>query len=72
MAEPLGVEEPFRPARKAHPGLLWPDLDALAHRLATHGYPVRWADPAELPGVRRFHTDDPCGNRLEFLAPTIH
>jgi catechol 2,3-dioxygenase-like lactoylglutathione lyase family enzyme len=68
----LGVEEPFRPARKAHPGLLWPDLDALAHRLAAHGYPVRWADPAEFPGVRRFHTDDPYGNRLEFLAPTIH
>ena len=26
----LGVEADFRPARKAHPGLLWPALDALA------------------------------------------
>jgi catechol 2,3-dioxygenase-like lactoylglutathione lyase family enzyme len=63
----LGVEQDFHPARKAHPGLLWPDLEGLAHRLASAGYPVRWADPAEIPGVRRFHTADPHGNRLEFL-----
>jgi catechol 2,3-dioxygenase-like lactoylglutathione lyase family enzyme len=67
----LGVEEDFRPARKAHPGLLWPDLDGLdglAGRLAAAGYPVRWADEREILGVRRFHTEDPHGNRLEFLA----
>jgi catechol 2,3-dioxygenase-like lactoylglutathione lyase family enzyme len=64
----LGVEADFRPARKAHPGRLWPDLDALATRLADAGYPVRWAAEGELPGMRRFHTDDPHGNRLEFLA----
>ncbi|MDX2852641.1 glyoxalase, partial [Streptomyces sp. PA03-3a] len=23
----------------------------------------------DLPGHRRFHTDDPFGNRLEFLEP---
>lgn len=64
----LGVEEDFRPARKAHPGLLWPDLDRLARRLTEAGYPVRWAPEGEVPGVRRFHTEDPHGNRLEFLA----
>jgi catechol 2,3-dioxygenase-like lactoylglutathione lyase family enzyme len=64
----LGVEEDFRPARKAHPGLLWPDLDALAARLTAAGHPVHWADPAEIPGRRRFHTDDPHGNRIEFLS----
>jgi catechol 2,3-dioxygenase-like lactoylglutathione lyase family enzyme len=64
----LGVEADFRPARKAHPGLLWPDLDALAQRLADAGYPVRWAPDGELPGMRRFHTEDPHGNRLEFLT----
>jgi catechol 2,3-dioxygenase-like lactoylglutathione lyase family enzyme len=63
----LGVEVDFHPARKAHPGLLWPDLDALAARLAAAGYPVHWADPAET-GRRRFHTADPFGNRIEFLA----
>ncbi|MGW4501702.1 VOC family protein [Micromonospora sp. NPDC004336] len=63
----LGVEDDFRPARKAHPGLLWPDLDALADRLAAAGHPVTWSD--ELPGMRRFHAHDVHGNRLEFLAP---
>jgi hypothetical protein len=63
-----GVDVDFSPARKAHPGLLWPDLDALADRLRAAGYPVTWADPAEIPGRRRFHTEDPFGNRLEFLA----
>jgi hypothetical protein len=29
---------------------------------------VIWADPAEIQGRRRFHTTDPVGNRLEFLA----
>ena len=64
----LGVEDDFRPARKAHPGLLWPDLDGLAARLAAAGYPVVRGD-GELPGMRRFHTEDCHGNRLEFLAP---
>jgi catechol 2,3-dioxygenase-like lactoylglutathione lyase family enzyme len=64
----LGVEDGFRPARKAHPGLLWPDLDGLADRLRAAGYPVLDADD-ELPGMRRFHTEDAHGNRLEFLAP---
>ncbi|UWP84499.1 glyoxalase [Dactylosporangium fulvum] len=64
----LGVETPFAPARKAHPGMLWPDLDGLAERLAAAGHEVTWSD--ELPGYRRFHTHDPHGNRLEFLTPT--
>ncbi|SCL69885.1 Catechol 2,3-dioxygenase [Micromonospora citrea] len=64
----LGVEDDFRPARKAHPGLLWPDLDALAGRLAAAGHPVTWGDE-EVPGMRRFHAHDVHGNRLEFLAP---
>lgn len=66
----LGVEDDFRPARKAHPGLLWPDLDGLAARLAAAGVPVSRADASTLPGFRRFHTYDPHGNRLEFLSPT--
>jgi hypothetical protein len=61
------VEEPFTPARKAHPGLLWTDLDGLAARLAAAGVRVDWSD--ELPGFRRFYSPDCFGNRLEFLAP---
>lgn len=61
----LGVEEDFRPARKAHPGIRVPDLDALARHLAAHGVAPRWDD--DFPGHRRFYADDPVGNRLEFL-----
>jgi catechol 2,3-dioxygenase-like lactoylglutathione lyase family enzyme len=63
----LGVEVGFRPARKAHPGLLVQDIDAWAARLAAAGYPVAFDD--EFPGMRRFYSEDPHGNRLEFLQP---
>ncbi|KAB7743503.1 glyoxalase [Nostocoides sp. F2B08] len=56
----------FVPARKAHPCLVVDDLDALAAAVADRGGEVVWAD--EIPGVRRFHTSDPVGNRVEFQA----
>ena len=64
----VGVEEPFTPARKAHPAfrLTAEELDGLASRLETAGERVEWDD--SLPGVRRFYTADPWGNRLELLA----
>lgn len=63
----LGVEQPFVPARKAHPGVLVEDLDALAQRLSAAGCPVDW--DGEFPGHRRFYSADGHGNRLEFLEP---
>jgi catechol 2,3-dioxygenase-like lactoylglutathione lyase family enzyme len=63
----LGVEQDFRPARRAHPGLLVADLDSWASRLAAAGYPAD--HDTDLPGMRRFYTHDPHGNRLEFLQP---
>jgi catechol 2,3-dioxygenase-like lactoylglutathione lyase family enzyme len=63
----LGVEDEFRPARKAHPGVLVDGLDALAARLTSAGVPLRWDD--DFPGHRRFYASDPYGNRLEFLEP---
>ncbi len=63
----LGIEEDFRPAHKAHPGLRVTDIEAYAARLAAHGAPVTWDD--DLPGHRRFYSRDPVGNRLEFLEP---
>jgi catechol 2,3-dioxygenase-like lactoylglutathione lyase family enzyme len=59
----VGVEEPFAPARKAHPGLVADDLDGLAGRLRAAGYDL--ADDEAIPGVRRFHVADPFGNRVE-------
>jgi catechol 2,3-dioxygenase-like lactoylglutathione lyase family enzyme len=63
----LGVEQDFRPARKAHPGVLVDGLEVLAAALAAAGHPVDW-DPL-FPGHRRFYTRDGHGNRLEFLEP---
>ena len=56
----LGVEDDFRPARKAHPAFVVRDLDAIATRVT-----IRWDD--ELPGVRRGYVDDPFGNRIELI-----
>jgi catechol 2,3-dioxygenase-like lactoylglutathione lyase family enzyme len=60
----LGVEEPFMPARKAHPAFLVDDLAALEAVLTAAGVAYVRAD-GELPGVRRLHTHDPFGNRIE-------
>jgi Lactoylglutathione lyase and related lyases len=58
-----GVEESFTPARKAHPCLLVSDVDVVAAAVTDAGGAVFWDDA--IPGIRRFHTDDPCGNRVE-------
>ncbi|HEX3908022.1 MAG TPA: VOC family protein [Mycobacteriales bacterium] len=63
----LGVEGDFRPARKAHPGILVTDLGGLAARLSAAGVCPEW--DSEFPGHRRFYAADPFGNRLEFLQP---
>jgi catechol 2,3-dioxygenase-like lactoylglutathione lyase family enzyme len=63
----LGVEDDFRPARKAHPGILVDDIDAMAQRLADHDVAVEWDD--NFPGFRRCYVTDPHGNRLELLEP---
>ena len=63
----LGVEDGFRPARKAHPALLVDDLDALVARCAAAGVDVRDGDGVE--GHRQVYVDDPFGNRIELLEP---
>jgi hypothetical protein len=61
----VGVEQDFRPAKKAHPALLVSGYDKLLARLAEAGHAAR---PAEtLGGVRRVHVDDPFGNRVEII-----
>jgi catechol 2,3-dioxygenase-like lactoylglutathione lyase family enzyme len=63
----LGVESDFRPARKAHPGLIVSDLRVLADRLQVAGYTLRDDEPLE--GYDRVYVEDPFGNRLELLQP---
>src|SRR4249919_2219313 len=59
-------EEGFSAARRAHPALRVDDVDALAATLAAAGCAVEWDE--RWPGVRRFYTRDPFGNRLELLS----
>ena len=61
----LGVEQDFRPARKAHPALIITDLRALTSRLHAAGYTPREEEPLE--GYDRVFVEDPFGNRLELL-----
>jgi catechol 2,3-dioxygenase-like lactoylglutathione lyase family enzyme len=64
----IGVEEPFRPATKAHPAFAVPDIEAVFAILQTANAGCIWDEPLE--GVRRFYASDPWGNRLEFTEPT--
>jgi catechol 2,3-dioxygenase-like lactoylglutathione lyase family enzyme len=64
----LGVEADFRPARKAHPGLVVEDLAALIDRLRTAGHVV---DDATRDGVLRAFTSDPFGNRIELIGARL-
>jgi catechol 2,3-dioxygenase-like lactoylglutathione lyase family enzyme len=61
----LGVEADFRPARKSHVALVTDRLDELHERLSCAGYSIREDEPAD--GRARFFTDDPFGNRIEFV-----
>jgi len=63
----LGVEEDFRPARKAHPALVVDGLADLVTALEAAGVEVR-PNPDTAPG-RGAYVDDPFGNRIELIAP---
>lgn len=61
----LGIEEDFRPARKAHTAFTVSDLETLRRTFEDVGYAVIPDDA--VPGVTRFFVSDPFGNRLEFI-----
>jgi catechol 2,3-dioxygenase-like lactoylglutathione lyase family enzyme len=65
----VGIEDDFRPAGKAHPGILVANIDAVAKRLEEHDVAVQWDD--NFPGFRRCYVADPHGNRLELLEPRL-
>lgn len=58
----VGPDEPFVPARKAHPALL---RRKLRDFIATSGLAAEWND--EIDGVVRCHVTDPFGNRIELI-----
>jgi catechol 2,3-dioxygenase-like lactoylglutathione lyase family enzyme len=61
----LGVEQDFRPARKAHPALAVSGIDELCDVLEAAGHPVRHTE--DVPGTPQWYVDDPFGNRIELL-----
>ncbi len=66
VAVHLGVEEGFRPARKAHPALVVEGLPALVAALEVAGAAVQ-SNPDAAPGQGAY-VDDPFGNRIELVA----
>ena len=63
----VGVEDPFTPARKAHPAFVVDDLAEVAGRLRTLGFDVDESQRDSFPGHVRLHTCDGHGNRDEVL-----
>ena len=61
----LGVENDFRPAKKAHPGLLVEGLAELVARCEAAGHPPTRDQPLE--GYDRVYVADPFGNRVELM-----
>jgi catechol 2,3-dioxygenase-like lactoylglutathione lyase family enzyme len=61
----LGVEEDFRPARKAHPALLVKNLPGMIERLRSARIAVAEDEP--LGGYSRVYVTDPFGNRIELM-----
>ena len=66
----LGVEDDFRPARKAHPALLVDDLAVLMEKCTAAGFEIVAADPLDGFSRRAFATD-PFGNRIELLERSV-
>ncbi|TGN63833.1 glyoxalase [Nocardioides eburneiflavus] len=71
----VGVEDPFAPARKAHPAFVVDDpstgsgrrLNTVATRLRDGGFEVDEGQRTTFPGHLRLHTFDSHGNRVEVL-----
>ncbi|MDF2680963.1 MAG: glyoxalase [Brevibacillus sp.] len=61
----IGVEAAFQPAKKAHPAFLVHQIERLMEHLQEKGVSIRIDD--EIPELIRFFTEDPFGNRLEFM-----
>ncbi|OLS40405.1 VOC family protein [Bacillus sp. MRMR6] len=61
----IGIEEPFVPARKAHPAFEVENIVLLKTHLNANGVDV--IEDNKLPGANRFYVSDPFGNRIEIL-----
>lgn len=63
----LGIDPDFKPAKKAHPGLLVDDLASPCSALEKAGFETTSDQP--LAGYIRRYVNDPFGNRIELMQP---
>ncbi|NJM50936.1 MAG: glyoxalase [Sphingomonadales bacterium] len=63
----LLIDEAFSPTKRAHPAFVIDDLDGLRARIAEKGFSITLFRPSE--GRERFFSEDPFGNRIEFISP---
>lgn len=63
----LGVEQDFRPARKAHVGFVVDDVAELVYLCRSQD--LETTEVKAVDGYLRVHVFDPLGNRLEFMEP---
>ena len=61
----IGIEKDFQPARKAHPAFAVFSLEQVRRTLLAHHITLNEDD--NFSGGRRFYSNDPWGNRIEFV-----
>lgn len=61
----IGIEEPFVPAKKAHPAFIVHDLKDTMNYLKERS--ISFKEDFLLPGAKRIYVHDPFGNRIELL-----
>ncbi|MFH5780152.1 VOC family protein [Heyndrickxia oleronia] len=61
----IGIEDPFSPAKKAHPAFEIENLEELKQHLTKHS--IEFSIDTQLPGANRIYVNDPFGNRIELL-----
>lgn len=62
----IGIEEPFSPAKKAHPAFTVTNLSSLKEHLQDNHVPFK--EDSLIPNVERIYIDDPFGNRIEIIG----
>ncbi|MGE7934616.1 VOC family protein [Viridibacillus arvi] len=61
----IGIEEPFTPAKKAHPAFEIVNIEGLKSHLSKND--IKFIIDEDLPGANRIYINDPFGNRIEVL-----
>ncbi len=61
----VGVDREFVPQKKAHPAFVVANINDIERKLEDEGFEVVWDEA--LADRTRFYSNDPFGNRIEFI-----